>query len=142
MAAPRNPVSADITDFGAWVDYVPVITAQTPGITPPTFTLNEAKYAKLGKVVVVFVSLNIVAQGTGLLGILVDPPLPIAAGLGGLGISGLGVSYEFAATGFMGNAVPQSVGTFAQKITLRKHDATTWIVTGQSVVAVAVYRTT
>jgi hypothetical protein len=47
----------------AWTTYTPVITATTGSIT--SYTINFARYAKLGKQVTVFVDYNVTNNGTG-----------------------------------------------------------------------------
>lgn len=75
------PVSSGGTgDTGtAWATYVPTITAQTPGITPPTFSTTSARFKTLGKTVFLEVDFTVTAAGTGTNGILVTLPIQAAA---------------------------------------------------------------
>lgn len=125
MAAPRLPVMADMPDLGVFVPYVPVIAAQTVVTTPPTFIINRAEYCRIGsKLILVSGDISIVAANTGSGSIFVDPPFPIDKHL-------FGASYEYIVSGFGGNCIAQ---TSNQKIACRKYDATTWIVSGQSII--------
>lgn len=71
----------------AWTTYSPTVTAQTPGVTPPTFTVNTARYKQLGKTVFVEIDITVTAAGTG--AGQIDATLPVTAAAAGYYLTGL-----------------------------------------------------
>lgn len=117
-------------NLSAWTAYTPTAVAQTPGITPPTFTVNNGSYWLNGKTVTARADVSITAAGTGLGGILISLPFTAAA------FSYVGGSIEVGVTGASGYALILSGGTI---MNCKLSTASTYIVTGQRVVAEVTY---
>jgi hypothetical protein len=107
----------------AWTPYTPTVTAETPGATPPTFTVNAAGYTLVGKTLVWRVDVTVTAAGTGSGRIVV--PMPVA--LQGANQSGYGYN---TASGKGTTAV-----TSGNSFLVGNTDATTPIATGARVIA-------
>lgn len=110
---------------GPWTSYAGTASAQTPGITPPTFSVVSSRYKLCGnKTVLLQAAVSVTAAGTGLGAIRVT--LPFTAG----SATFAGSSYEYGVTGTGGTAAINSGGTFVGALTAA---AATYIVTGQAV---------
>lgn len=119
---------------GPWISYTSTITAQTPGVTPPTFTLNGARYKLCGnKTVMLAVDVSVTAAGTGSGAILYT--LPFSARTT---ISYSGSAFEYAALGIVGATfIGQSTPTLGG---IKSAVATTpFIVAGQAIAGSIVY---
>lgn len=69
--------------FPASQTYSASITAQTPGITPPTFTVNTQTYWQYNKLVTLVLSVTVTAAGTGSNGVLFSLPVTGLTGKNG-----------------------------------------------------------
>lgn len=116
---------------GAWTAYTATATAATPGITPPTLTVNGARYKLCGnKTVLLQNSVSVTAAGTGVGALRVTLPFTAAA------FPFTGSSFEFAVTGVGGIAQIASNGTFVAAVTAA---GASYIVTGQGVSMTVTY---
>lgn len=119
-------------NLSAWTSYTGTCTAvaQTPGVTPPTFTINSCSYWLNGKTLTARADLTVTAAGTGLGALRISLPFTAAA------FRYVGNSYEYAVTGGSGACFINQSGTIMSCSTAA---AGTYIVTGQSVVAEVQY---
>lgn len=123
------PVANGGTNLSSWTAYSPVATAQTPGITPPTLTTNNASYWQNGKTITVRADVSVTAAGTGTGSIFIPLPATAAA------FSYIGSSLE-TVTGIGGFTFINTSGTL---MSCRSSAGATFIVTGQRVVAEVTY---
>lgn len=131
VPAAAGAVIFDLSQLsGSWISYSPTVTAQTPGGTPPTFTVNNASYWRVGKTVTARADVTVTAAGTGSAGVLVALPFTAAA------FGYLGTSKEIAVTGVSGAAFIAASGT---TMNCQTSVAGTYIVTGQRVLAEVTY---
>lgn len=120
---------------GEWSTYSPSVASSTVGGTPATYSVNSARYRQLGKTVTVSVVVAVANQGVGAAGsILIG--LPFNAKDTGVVAGWVGTSYEFSATGKSGSAYIANAGTTIQ---CRDATSTTYIVTGNAIVAEVTY---
>lgn len=111
---------------GSWTPYTATATAQTPGITPPTFSVVSSRYKLCGnKTIIMQATINVTAAGTGTGAIRVTLPFTAAAFIFP------GSSYEYVVTGNSGAASINSSGTFVSATNAVA--TTSYIVTGQGV---------
>lgn len=123
-SAPAQDISNPACN-GPWTTYSATATAQTPGVTPPTFSVLSARYKLCGnKTVLLQAAVSVTAAGTGLGALRVT--LPFTAG----NTNYAGSSYEYAVTGTGGTSAIAVSGTFVSALT---GAAATYIVTGQGV---------
>lgn len=118
---------------GPWIAYTPgTVAAQTPGVTPPTLSLQYARYKLCGnKTVVLTVNVIVTAAGTGTGAINISLPFTGAA------FAYTGSSFEYSVTGIGGTAF---VGTSATVVNLRAAAAgAAYILTGQGVSGTVTY---
>jgi hypothetical protein len=121
-------------DNAAWSTYTPNVASSTVGSTPATYTVNSARYKRIGKTVTVSVVVTVTDQGVGAAGsILID--LPFAAS-SATNAAWVGTSYEFAINGRSGRAFVTMGGTNMQ---CRDATATTYIATNNAIVAEVTY---
>lgn len=108
-----------------WTSYTCTATAQTPGGTPPTFTVNDCRYYLAGTSVTARADVTITAAGTGSGGIQITLPFTAAA------FKYVGSSIEYVSTGVAGGCLVVVSGT-----TMSCSTATgaTYIVTGRGIV--------
>lgn len=121
-------------DSGAWTAYSPSIASGTVGVTPATYVVNFARYKQIGKSVTAVVSVAVANQGVGAAGsILIDLPFAATTAANAVWV---GSSYEFSSIGNSGRAFVATGGTTMQ---CRDATSTTYIVTGNAVVAEVTY---
>lgn len=129
-ATTLNGVTLDNT---AWTSYAATATAQTPGVTPPTFTRNGARYKQIGKLIFLSVDFTVTAQGTGTGAILITLPFTAATAT----TTYAGNSLEYSAVGIGGwGLVGPGATTFTVKSSIT---ASPFIVTGQAIAASIFY---
>lgn len=119
-------------NLSAWSAYTCTATAQTPGGTPPTFTVNRQIYWQNGKTITALCDVTVTAAGTGSGAILMTLPFTGDAG------HYVGSSFEYAATALSGGTFVQASGTFMSAKTAA---GASYIVTGQAVVSEVTYQT-
>lgn len=124
------PVANGGVNLSAWPAYTPTVTAQTPGGTPPTFTLNNASYWQNGKSITVRADVTVTAAGTGSAAILISLPFTAAA------FGYIGASIEIGVSTSLGSTLITGGGTV---MSCRTSAGGTWIVTGQRVLAEVTY---
>ncbi|CAB4123388.1 hypothetical protein UFOVP40_37 [uncultured Caudovirales phage] len=107
--ASADPNTLDDYEEGTWV---PVVTATTPGITPPTFTAVSGTYTKIGNTVFATFDILINANGTGA-GLLKCAGLPF-----NLAKRGFGVGAETDVVGFniLSNGIALTNYTYISKL--------------------------
>lgn len=114
-----------------WADYTPTVIAQTPGVTPPTFTVNRARWAQKGKVVFLYLDITTTAQGTAAGWMRVSIPV---AGVAGGNIGTVGGS-EIAAAGYgVHGYVNDTLG-----LSIVRYDAIPVMVTGHRIIVSGSY---
>jgi hypothetical protein len=82
------------TGLLAWTSYTPVLTSQTGSIT--SYTVNTAKYVRLGKIGILRFSITITNNGTGATSNFITLP----AGFTPLNVNNYGTGRENAIVGF------------------------------------------
>lgn len=125
------PVANGGVNLSAWTAYTPTVTAQTPGVTPPTFTVNSGHYWLNGKTATIRADVSVTAQGTGAGSMFISLPFTAQA------FPQVGSSIELV-TGTSGFAYVSSSATTAG---CRTSAGVTYIVTGQRVIITATYET-
>lgn len=113
---------------GPWTGYTATATASTPGVTPPTFTQNAARYKLCGnKTVLLEADFTVTAAGTGTGGIRITLPFTAAANSAHFS----GSSAEYAVVGIGGLALINPSATFVSASSVIA--ASPFIVTGQAI---------
>lgn len=123
-----------IGDSGAWTVYTPTIVAQTPGGTPPTFTLtsNGNRSKTHGKTVFLEVDFTVTAAGTGTGYIKVSLPATSAVH------NYTGTCYDYANTASQGTA-SITTGVSQTDLIIWRAAGTTFITTGSALVCGITY---
>jgi hypothetical protein len=111
-------------NLGAWTNYTCTAVAETPGGTPPVFTINSCSYWQNGKTITARADVTVNAQGTGSGGIIISLPFTAAA------FKYAGSSMEYVVTGLGGACL-----IFAPGTTMYCLGSTPYIVTGRAIVA-------
>jgi hypothetical protein len=114
--------------------YSPGVTSGTVGATPATFTLNNARYIRNGKLCTVWANVGISNQGVGNGGsVIIDLPFT-ATGTH----QALGSSEDIGVTGESGRAF---VGAGGSTMHCNRYDNATYVVTGKVILAQLTYET-
>jgi hypothetical protein len=113
-----------------WTAYSCTVTARTPGVTPPTFTVNSCSYSINGKTIIARADATVTAAGTGTGGMQFSLPFTAAA------FKYVGSAIEHISTGTSGGCL---IAPFNSTVMSCGPSAGTFIVTGQGVAAEVTY---
>lgn len=113
-----------------WTSYSCTATAQTPGGTPPTFTVNDCRYYLAGTSVTARADVAITAAGTGSGAIQITLPFTAAA------FKYAGSSIEYVSTGVAGGCLVGVSGTTMSCLTAT---GATYITTGRGIIGEVQY---
>lgn len=122
----------NVNQTTAWTTYSPTAAAQTPGVTPPTFTSVTGRYKQIGKTIICQMEAIVNVAGTAAGNLQIT--LPVASRAGNYA----GSAFEAAITGKSGAGIILG-GTDTANVRARDATGTTFFANGADVTISIVY---